>query len=415
MLKLRIRPQFPAHVLVESPILLAKAGSTYTFSFDADNAPQGPIGPAGADGAAGAGYGGTSTTSLLIANSVTKVFTTQTGLAYQVGNYVRASSQANGANYMEGNVSSYGGGPNLAIDVTAIGGSGTFADWAFSISGIPNASGVSSIATNTGAFTLSKGIKNATNDIQVDTTFFPNYVGGLKLSNDSGTPNTILDIASGSCTDSTNAVFIKLGAFTKSTAGTWTSGTGNNGMGATLTIANSTWYHVFAIINAGTADVYFDTSVTAANKPASTTAFRRIGSFRTDASAHILAFIQTANEFIWAVSVADVSTNSLGTAATLFTLTVPPGVKVLARYRGFMSDAVAAQIMLITSPDETSSAADNVIGNRSVQSIVSNVGTDFHLATITNTSAQIRAVSSNAGNSTTLRVATYGWVDYRGQ
>lgn len=101
-----------------------------------DNLPEGPGGPPGAPGANGAGYGGTSATSLLIANSTTKVFTTQAGLAYQVGNYVRASSAANGANFMEGLVSAYTG-TSLSIAVTKVGGSGTYADWVFQIAGAP--------------------------------------------------------------------------------------------------------------------------------------------------------------------------------------------------------------------------------------------------------------------------------------
>lgn len=107
-----------------------------------DNLPEGPEGPQGVpgndgtNGTNGAGYGGTSATSLLIANSVTKVFTTQAGLAYQVGNYARASSAANGANFMEGTVSAYTG-TSLSIAVTKIGGSGTYADWAFQIAGAP--------------------------------------------------------------------------------------------------------------------------------------------------------------------------------------------------------------------------------------------------------------------------------------
>ncbi|HEY1215343.1 MAG TPA: hypothetical protein VGE93_17060, partial [Bryobacteraceae bacterium] len=132
-LKLRIRPQFPAKVEATSPIVLTKNGSTYTFSFDMSQAPTGPAGPAGPTGASGAGYGGTSSTSLLIQNGVTKTFTTQAGLAYQVGNYVRAASQANGTNFMEGLISGYSG-TTLSINVMNIGGSGTFADWAFSIS-----------------------------------------------------------------------------------------------------------------------------------------------------------------------------------------------------------------------------------------------------------------------------------------
>lgn len=96
---------------------------------------QGIQGNTGLTGATGAGYGGTSTTSLLIAVA-TKVFTTQAGLAYQVGNRMRASSAANGANYMEGFVSDYTG-TNLTLDVVVVGGSGTLADWVFAIAGEP--------------------------------------------------------------------------------------------------------------------------------------------------------------------------------------------------------------------------------------------------------------------------------------
>ena len=41
------------------------------------------------------------------------------------------------------------------------------------------------------------------------------FIGGLTLSNDSGSPNTVLDISAGDCMDSTNAVFIALSAFRK--------------------------------------------------------------------------------------------------------------------------------------------------------------------------------------------------------
>lgn len=168
-LKLRAKVNFPANVTATGGLAVAKANGVWTvepdwsyltlettipnaagrqlWTFDPvndvyyrlsvqaliDNLPAGPQGPTGSTGA---GYGGTSATSLLIANSTNKVFTTQAGLAYQVGNYVRASSQANGANFMEGLVSAYSG-TSLTIAVSKIGGSGTYADWAFQIAGAP--------------------------------------------------------------------------------------------------------------------------------------------------------------------------------------------------------------------------------------------------------------------------------------
>ena len=93
------------------------------------------IGATGSTGATGAGYGGTSATSLAIGTG-SKAFTTQAGLAYQVGTYVRAASTAGGANFMEGPVTAYSG-TTLTINVTKVGGSGTLASWSFAVSGAP--------------------------------------------------------------------------------------------------------------------------------------------------------------------------------------------------------------------------------------------------------------------------------------
>lgn len=125
----------------------------------------GAQGAAGTNGTNGVGYGGTSATSLLIANGVTKVFTTQAGLAYQVGGYVRASSAANGANFMEGFVSAYAG-TSLSIAVAAIGGSGTFADWNFASAGIP---GSVPPGAPTGRLTLTSGVPLTTSDVTAAT------------------------------------------------------------------------------------------------------------------------------------------------------------------------------------------------------------------------------------------------------
>ena len=87
-----------------------------------------------------------------------------------------------------------------------------------------------------------------------------NYISGMTLSNDGGTPNTVLDIASGVCSNSTNTTMIVNNSpFTKSISSAWVAGTGNAGLGNGLTLTASTTYHVFAIINNGLADYYFDT------------------------------------------------------------------------------------------------------------------------------------------------------------
>lgn len=247
-----------------------------------------------------------------------------------------------------------------------------------------------------------------------------NYIGGLTLSNDGGTPNSVLDIAAGVATDSTNAVLISLGAFTKSTAGAWAAGSGSNGMGNGLTIANSTWYHVILANNNGTPDIYFDTSASGANRPAgiSDTKVRRIGSFRTDGSAHIMAFKQIGNDFIWNVLVTvepNINATTPPATATLVTLSyVPTGVQVIARFRGAYVPA-AAENILFQAPDETSSVAAAVAGNSDfyVTNSGATVNGQFNLHVRTNTSAQVRwSASANSG---TAYAVAYGWGDYRGQ
>src|SRR6266851_5243904 len=117
--------------------------------------------------------------------------------------------------------------------------------------------------------------------------FLRSYLAGLIVSNDVGTPNTVLDISAGICADSTNQTYIKLGAFTN------------------------------------------------------TTAFRRIGSFLTDGSAHILTFFQVGDWFFWKASVLDQNAQALGTVATSYTLaSVPPGVQVM--WRGVLGATNAA-------------------------------------------------------------------------
>lgn len=81
----------------------------------------------------GAGYGGTSTTSLTIGTG-SKVFTTQSNLAYVVGSRLRAASNATPTNYMEGIVTAYSG-TSLTISSDTVGGSGTAADWNLTIGG----------------------------------------------------------------------------------------------------------------------------------------------------------------------------------------------------------------------------------------------------------------------------------------
>lgn len=81
----------------------------------------------------------TSTTSLTIGTG-TKTFVTQSGKAFQTGGWVVTASNANAANFMFGQITSYVG-TSLEVNVVAIGGSGTLADWNIAVSGIQGVQG----------------------------------------------------------------------------------------------------------------------------------------------------------------------------------------------------------------------------------------------------------------------------------
>jgi hypothetical protein len=88
-------------------------------------------------GMAALGYGGSSATALAIGTG-SKVFATQSNLAYN-GARVRAASAANLNNWMEC-VATYSG-TTLTMTCDLVGGSGSHADWLFSIAGQQGATG----------------------------------------------------------------------------------------------------------------------------------------------------------------------------------------------------------------------------------------------------------------------------------
>lgn len=129
---------------------------------------------------------GTSTTSLSI-GSGSKTFTTQTGEQYTSGIWMTAVSQANPANFMFGQVTSYIS-TTLVLDVQLVGGSGTHADWNLSLAGPRGADGAlsGSVSGNIsgGDYTLSAMMQKDMGYVVVDkgnisaATVTFDYTGG---------------------------------------------------------------------------------------------------------------------------------------------------------------------------------------------------------------------------------------------
>lgn len=79
---------------------------------------------------------GTSASSVLIGTG-SKTFTANTGKSWQIGMTLKIASTASGQNNMTGDVTAYNSGSGaLSVNVTNTAGSGTFASWTISQSGV---------------------------------------------------------------------------------------------------------------------------------------------------------------------------------------------------------------------------------------------------------------------------------------
>ena len=118
------------------------------------------------------------------------------------------------------------------------------------------------------------------------SSFVPFYVNGLGISNNAGTPNTKLDVAAGTCLDST-------GTFQMSIDTGFTINGATNGLNGldTGTLAASTVYSVFVVTDQVTglpAGGMISVSQTSPYLPYGYNTFRLIGYIVTDSSVHFL-------------------------------------------------------------------------------------------------------------------------------
>ena len=236
------------------------------------------------------------------------------------------------------------------------------------------------------------------------------HIGGLGIANDGVSPQTVIDTSAGVATSDDATTMMKLASFTKSTAA-WAVGSGNGCLDSG-TIAASTWYHLFVIerTDTGVVDELCSTSATGPTFPSSYTKKRRIGSFKTDASAHILAFSQfgTGNtrEYVWAAPLMDVNADTtLGTSNKLYTINAPFGIKALARVTAQVSNTASNVGFTIASPDETSQALNNI---RVISGTLAG-GEEFLVRT--NASSQIQLISSAPTNNT-VWLSCSGWIEF---
>ncbi len=140
---------------------------------------------------------------------------------------------------------------------------------------------------------------------------------------------------------------------------------------------------------------------------------------KTDASGHILPFVQFGDYFYWVNPSSDDFSGSLGTIATNITIDVPPGINVLANWQANVTEAASTNsgFVRIYNPalsdftilSNASTALFGVVANGNGGNTIRISGNGW---TLTNTTSQVRAV---ADTTTTLTIRAIGWLDYRGR
>lgn len=234
------------------------------------------------------------------------------------------------------------------------------------------------------------------------------FIDGLIISNGTDADHDI-NIAAGACRDSSDAYNMVLAStMTKQIDAAWAAGSAAGGL-FSGSVGNSTWYHVFLIRKDadGSIDAGFDTSVTAANKPAGYSTYRRIGSVLTNGSANIIAFKQVGDRFTWVDYIRELNSAALPTSSTLLTISVPLGVVVHAITAIYAYHATAGAFYIIEDEDGGGAGGIGVsVGSNTT------VG-GYNSVHRTNTSSQLRHLSSAAN--TTGYFDTFGWIDPRGK
>lgn len=242
------------------------------------------------------------------------------------------------------------------------------------------------------------------------------HLAGLQLSNNTGAPTTKIDVSAGACADDANAVVISQAI--SSTIDCTTTGALGLDSGS---LGNNTWYHVFKIMKAdGTDSLVASTSVASPTMPSGYIYKRRIGSFKTDGTAHIVGFIQFGDRFLLKTPALDYSNTPSDTNAFLLTLTTPGGVRTVALLNVLVQctangGELNVYLSSVDCDDLAPGGVSNLVGPlTTIETYDGGNGnaSGSQAQVITNANSQVRA---RVGITRQFGIATLGWIDRRGK
>ncbi|MGO7154497.1 hypothetical protein [Rhizobium leguminosarum] len=239
---------------------------------------------------------------------------------------------------------------------------------------------------------------------KADSAAVGDFVVGLTLSNNSGSPNTHIDFSAGSARLGSSFVS-NPSSITKRTNGTFAAGTGAGGLDTGSVAANAT-YFAYALRKDDdlTFDIVLSTSATIAGVNTALltgyTIVKCIGVLLTDASSNIRPFVlYPRDEYTFVTPARDAINAAISTTSTLLALTVPNGVKVKAKLRFEFTSTATTNAVLIHDPAQGILVAGISGDGGNVGAV--QVASGFAVGTQdvwTNTSKQVRQVAGAVGN-----------------
>jgi len=228
---------------------------------------------------------------------------------------------------------------------------------------------------------------------------------------------TTMAIGGGQVVDSTQAKMFVINPLGKTTSA-WAVGDNQGGLD-TGTIAADTTYHIFAIIrnDTGVTDYLFSLSATAPSLPTDYDLFKRIGSWRTDASSDWYKGSSQGEFFYWGfdLSAIIIHVDNPGTSAVTEAMFLPLGVILYwigAITAHNFNGGSSTWLSPLDVTDMAASLAIATVQNTGFASLNTYASTYVN-GIKTNTSAAIRHRSSSSGTNHDLDFITIGWRDPR--
>lgn len=239
------------------------------------------------------------------------------------------------------------------------------------------------------------------------SSFIPYYTNGLGLSNNTTTPNTKLNVATGTTVDSTGTFQLNLDTAVVIDATT----TGLNALD-TGSLAASTLYYVYLVsdpVDLKASGGMISTSATP-YLPFGYSAYALIGYVRTDASSHFLLGYWTAGNsnrrtFVYDAPIATAVTAGNATSYTAVSLaTFVPIVENTPASIAFSFTPGAASRVLNVTPGNATGNAVTITGQ--VTSVVVS-GNANVFARVTSSVPEVDYKVSNSGDAVAINVAGY--------